>query len=103
MEGFPAIEEMVAEGRHINITLLFSIEAYRRVQEAYLRGLERRVAAGQPVHQVASVASFFVSRIDTEADKRLEARAAAAPPQQAEVLRALRGKVAVANAKHAYR
>src|SRR5579864_22334 len=102
-EGFPAIEEMIAEGRHINITLLFSIEAYRRVQEAYLRGLERRVAAGQPVHQIASVASFFVSRIDTEADKRLDARAAAAAPEQAEALRALRGKVAVANAKLAYR
>jgi transaldolase len=102
-EGFPAIEEMIAEGRHINITLLFSIEAYRRVQEAYLRGLERRVAAGQPVHQVASVASFFVSRIDTEADKRLESRAAAAPPEQAEALRGLLGKVAVANAKLAYR
>jgi transaldolase len=103
VEGFPAIEEMIAEGRHINITLLFSIEAYRRVQEAYLRGLERRVAAGQPVHQIASVASFFVSRIDTEADKRLEARAKDAPPQKAEALRALRGKVAVANAKLAYR
>ncbi|HLY24563.1 MAG TPA: transaldolase [bacterium] len=102
-EGFPAIEEMIAEGRHINITLLFSIDAYRKVQEAYLRGLERRVAAGQPVHQISSVASFFVSRIDTEADKRLEARAAAAPPEQAEALRALRGKVAVANAKLAYR
>lgn len=102
-EGFPAIEEMIAEGRHINITLLFSIEAYRRVQEAYLRGLERRVAAGQPVHQVASVASFFVSRIDTEADKRLEARAAAATAEQADALRGLRGKVAVANAKLAYR
>ncbi|HLW46827.1 MAG TPA: transaldolase [bacterium] len=102
-EGVPAIEEMIFEGRHINITLLFSIEAYRRVQEAYLRGLERRAAAGQPVHQIASVASFFVSRIDTEADKRLEARAAETPPRQAEALRALRGKVAVANAKLAYR
>jgi transaldolase len=103
VEGVPAIEEMIAEGRHINITLLFSIEAYRKVQEAYLRGLERRVAAGQPVHQIASVASFFVSRIDTEADKRLDARAAAAPPEQAEALRAPRGKIAVANAKLAYR
>jgi transaldolase len=103
VEGVPAIEEMIAEGRHINITLLFSIEAYRKVQEAYLRGLERRVAAGQPVHQISSVASFFVSRIDTEADKRLDARAAAAPPEQAEALRALRGKIAVANAKLAYR
>jgi transaldolase len=103
VEGVPAIEEMIAEGRHINITLLFSLESYRRVQEAYLRGLERRVAAGQPVHQIASVASFFVSRIDTEADKRLEARAAAAGPAQAEAIRSLRGKVAVANAKMAYR
>jgi len=103
VEGAPAIEEMIAEGRHINITLLFSIDAYRKVQEAYLRGLERRVAAGQPVHQIASVASFFVSRIDTEADKRLDARAAAAPPEQAEALRALRGKAAVANARLAYR
>jgi transaldolase len=103
VEGVPAIEEMIAEGRHINITLLFSLEAYRRVQEAYLRGLERRVAAGQSVHQIASVASFFVSRIDTEADKRLDARAAAAGPAQAEAIRGLRGKVAVANAKMAYR
>jgi transaldolase len=103
LEGVPAIEEMIFEGRHINITLLFSIEAYRLVQEAYLRGLERRAAAGQPVHQIASVASFFVSRIDTEADKRLEARAKDAPPAKAEALRALRGKVAIANAKLAYR
>jgi transaldolase len=103
LEGVPAIEEMIFEGRHINITLLFSIESYRLVQEAYLCGLERRVAAGQPVHQIASVASFFVSRIDTEADKRLEARAKDAPPPKAEALRALRGKVAIANAKLAYR
>lgn len=103
LEGVPAIEEMIFEGRHINITLLFSIEAYRLVQEAYLRGLERRVAAGQPVHQIASVASFFVSRIDTEADKRLEARAKDAPPPKAEAYRVLRGKVAIANAKLAYR
>jgi transaldolase len=102
-EGVPAIEEMVFEGRQINITLLFSIDAYRNVQEAYLRGLERRVAAGQPVHQIASVASFFVSRIDTEADKRLETRAKDAPPPRAQTLRALQGKVAVANAKLAYR
>ncbi len=108
-EGIPAIEEMIAEGRNINITLIFSLEMYRRVIEAYLRGLERRVAAGQPLHQIASVASFFVSRIDTDADKRLEARAAAlasgagqAGPTEAERLRSLRGKVAVANAKLAY-
>src|SRR5437667_157787 len=70
----PAIEEMTAEGRNINITLLFSIDAYVRVAEAYQRALERRVAAGQPLDRIASVASFFVSRIDTEADKRLASR-----------------------------
>lgn len=102
-EGIPAIEAMTAEGRNINITLLFSIGAYARVAEAYLRGLERLVAAGQPVDQVASVASFFVSRIDTETDKRLDARlAATADPAERERLASLRGKVAIANAKLAY-
>ncbi len=102
-EGIPAIEEMIAEGRNINITLIFSLTMYRQVIEAYLKGLERRAASGQPLHQIASVASFFVSRIDTEADKRLEARAAAASdPKEAERIRSLRGKVAVANAKLAY-
>ncbi len=102
-EGIPAIEEMIAEGRNINITLIFSLTMYRRVIEAYLKGLERRAASNEPLHQVNSVASFFVSRIDTEADKRLEARAAAAAdPKEAERIRSLRGKVAVANAKLAY-
>lgn len=102
-EGIPAIEEMIAEGRNINITLIFSLDMYRRVIEAYLKGLERRAAAGQPLDRIASVASFFVSRIDTEADKRLEAHAAAASdPEEAERIRSLRGKVAVANAKLAY-
>jgi transaldolase len=103
-EGVPAIEAMLAEGRNINITLLFSIQAYARVAEAYLSALERRVATGQPVDGVASVASFFVSRIDTEIDKRLEARAAAASdPAERERLRSLLGKAAIANAKLAYR
>jgi transaldolase len=102
-EGIPAIEEMIAEGRNINITLIFSLQMYRRVIEAYVRGLERRAAAGQPLHQIASVASFFVSRIDTEADKRLEACAqAAANPPEADRALSLRGKVAIANAKLAY-
>jgi transaldolase len=102
-EGIPAIENMIAEGRNINITLLFSVEAYSRVAEAYLRGLERRVAARQPIGSVASVASFFVSRIDTETDKRLQARLQASgdPAEQAH-LRGLMGKVAIANAKLAY-
>lgn len=100
-EGIPAIEEMIAEGRNINITLIFSLAMYRRVIEAYLRGLERRVSAGQPVDQIASVASFFVSRIDTEADRRLASRIAA-DPAAAERARSLLGRVAIANAKLAY-
>jgi transaldolase len=100
-EGIPAIEEMIAEGRNINITLIFSLEMYRRVIEAYLRGLERRVSAGQPVREIASVASFFVSRIDTEADRRLEARIKA-DPAASERARGLLGRVAIANAKLAY-
>jgi transaldolase len=103
-EGIPAIEEMIAEGRNINITLIFSLQMYARVIEAYLSGLERRIGAGRPVDKIASVASFFVSRIDTEADKRLEARIkAATDPREAARLRGLLGRVAVANAKLAYR
>jgi transaldolase len=103
-EGVPAIEAMLAEGRNINITLLFSVQAYTQVAEAYLRALERRVAAGQPIDRVASVASFFVSRIDTEADKRLEAKLKSTKdPAERERLQSLMGKAAVANAKRAYR
>ncbi len=103
-EGVPAIEAMIAEGRNINITLLFSVQAYSRVAEAYLRGLETLVAAGQPIDRVASVASFFVSRIDTETDKRLEAKLQnASDPAERARLQGLLGKVAIANAKWAYR
>jgi len=89
-EGVPAIEAMIAEGRKINVTLIFSLERHAEVIEAYLSGLERFVAGGGDPSQVASVASFFVSRVDTEADRRL--------PEG----HPLRGKVAVANAKLAY-
>jgi transaldolase len=92
MPGLPAIEECTAKGTSINITLIFSLERYKAVVEAYLRGLERLVAAGGDPSQVASVASFFVSRVDTEADKRLDA---AGHPE-------LKGKLAIANAKLAY-
>jgi transaldolase len=103
-EGVPAIEAMIAEGRNINITLLFSVQAYSRVAEAYLKGLETRVAAGQPIDRVASVASFFVSRIDTETDKQLEAKLQnASDPAERARLQGLLGKVAIANAKRAYR
>ncbi|MGH8971666.1 MAG: transaldolase [Acidimicrobiia bacterium] len=89
-EGVPAIEAMIGEGRKINVTLIFSLERHAEVIEAYLSGLERFVAGGGDPAQVASVASFFVSRVDTEADRRL--------PEG----HPLRGKVAVANAKLAY-
>ena len=93
--GLPAIEDMIAAGKSINITLLFSQQRHREVMEAYLRGLERLVASGGDPHKVSSVASFFVSRVDTEADKRLEAIGS-------EAALALRGKLAVANARLAY-
>ena len=90
--GLPAIEDCIARGRSINITLIFGLERYKAVVEAYLRGLERLVAAGKDPSKVASVASFFVSRADTEADKRL----AEAGNER------LQGKLAIANAKLAY-
>jgi transaldolase len=93
--GLPAIEECIARGRSINVTLIFSLDRYREVVEAYIRGLERLVDSGGDPSTVASVASFFVSRVDTEADKRLEA---IGNPQAL----ALRGKLAIANAKLAY-
>src|SRR4051795_13553645 len=92
MPGLPAIEDCTAKGTSINITLIFALERYKAVVEAYLRGLERLVAAGGDPSKVASVASFFVSRVDTEADKRLDA---AGHPE-------LKGKLAIANAKLAY-
>jgi len=91
--GLPAIEEMIARGRNINVTLIFSLQRYAEVVEAYLRGIERLVESGGDPSKVASVASFFVSRVDTEADRRLDE--AGAPDD-------LKGKLAVANAKLAY-
>jgi transaldolase len=91
--GLPAIEEMIARGRSINVTLIFSLQRYAEVVEAYLRGLERLVENGGDPGPVASVASFFVSRVDTEADRRLDE--AGAPKE-------LQGKLAIANAKLAY-
>lgn len=103
-EGAVAVRALTAKGMNINITLLFAIEAHRRVIEAYLAGLEDRVAAGKPVDRIASVASFFVSRVDTEVDKRLEALAAAAAPgAERDRLLNLRGKAAIANAQLAYK
>ena len=97
-EGIPAIEEAIFHGININITLLFSNDVYAQVIEAYIRGLERRAEKGLPVDHVRSVASFFVSRIDTQADKQLEAKIKSGDKD----LEPLLGKVAIANAKMAY-
>jgi transaldolase len=94
--GLGAIEDCIAHGKSINVTLIFSLERHRETMEAYLRGLERLVASGGDPSKVHSVASFFVSRVDTETDKRLEAIGSP------EAL-ALRGKLAIANARIAYR
>jgi transaldolase len=92
--GLAAIEDVIAKGHSINVTLIFSLQRYAEVAESYIRGLERLVAEGGDPRAVASVASFFISRIDTEADRRLDE--ASAPRQ-------LQGKLAIANARLAYR
>jgi transaldolase/glucose-6-phosphate isomerase len=99
--GVPAVRRLIADGVNVNITLLFAIEVYQAVAEAYMDGLEDRLAKGEPVDQIASVASFFVSRIDTQIDKKIDARVEAGDAN-AEALKALRGKIAIANAKLAY-
>jgi transaldolase len=91
--GLPAIEDMIAKGKSINVTLIFALDRYVEVASAYIRGLERLVAAGGDPKVVASVASFFVSRVDTEADRRLDEIGGSD---------GLKGKLAVANAKLAY-
>ncbi|HEX6640147.1 MAG TPA: transaldolase, partial [Thermoanaerobaculia bacterium] len=96
-EGIPAIEQAIALGININVTLIFSNDVYAKVIEAYLRGLEKRVSQGLPIGNIASVASFFVSRIDAAADKQMEAKLKDDPS-----LEGLLGKVAIANAKMAY-
>ena len=101
-EGAVAVRALIADGINVNITLLFSIDAHRVVIDAYLAGLEDRVKAGGAIDRVASVASFFVSRVDTEVDKRLDAlvQSGKADANHADILR---GKAAIANAKLAYR
>ena len=102
-QGLPAIQQLIGEGISINITLLFSQKVYVQVAEAYLAGLEKYVAKGRDPSHVASVASFFVSRIDSAVDKQLDDKIAKAnDPTEKERLRELKGKVAIANAKLAY-
>ncbi len=102
VEGAAVIEEMLAEGKNINVTLLFSIEAYERVANAYIGALEKRHAGKLPIDRIASVASFFVSRVDTAVDKMLDEKISAASSGEAQELEALKGKAAVANARLAY-
>jgi transaldolase len=99
-ECVPAIRTLLAEGINVNITLLFSLGNHEQVMWAYIEALEERAKAGQPIGRIASVASFFVSRVDTLIDKQLDEKIAAGG--DAEKLKALQGKVAVANAKLAY-
>ncbi|HVP61030.1 MAG TPA: transaldolase [Myxococcaceae bacterium] len=102
-EGVPAIEQAISEGINVNVTLLFSQESYAQVAEAYIRGLEKRAARGEDVSQLASVASFFVSRIDTLVEKIIAQREkAGATPEQKRLFDQVTGKVAIANAKQAY-
>ena len=102
-EGATAVRTLIGAGINVNITLLFAIDAHKRVIDAYISGLEDRVKAGKPVDRIASVASFFVSRVDSEIDKRLDALANAASGAEKERILALRGKAAVANAQLAYK
>jgi len=101
--GIPAIRQALAEGININITLMFSLDNYRQVAEAYLGALEERLAAGKDISRIASVASFFVSRVDVLVDKllqdKIKATSASAEQQK---LKALQGKAAIANARLAY-
>jgi len=99
--GLPVIETLISEGINVNATLIFSIPRYLEVMEAYLSGLEKRLEKGLPIDRIASVASFFVSRIDTLVDSRLQ-EYVEANPQAADQVAALTGKIAVDNARLAY-
>jgi transaldolase len=102
-EGIPAIEQAIYEGININITLLFSLHAYDQTIEAYIRGLERRAAENKPIDNISSVASFFVSRIDSAVDKELERRIGQTSEEEEKAkLQSLLGRIAIANAKIAY-
>lgn len=101
--GVPAVRQLIAEGIHVNVTLLFARSAYVAVADAYLEALEERADQGLPIDRAASVASFFVSRIDTLVDQRLDERLNDAVPADRHRLERLRGRVAIANAKLAYR
>ncbi len=100
--GLPAITETIAAGINVNVTLIFSLDRYREVREAYLAGLEKRASAGKTVANIASVASFFISRIDTKVDKQLESLTITATPEEKQRIEGLMGKAAVASGKLAF-
>lgn len=100
--GVPAIERCIADGLNINVTLIFSLQRYEEVIEAYIRGLIKRVDAGKPVSRIASVASFFVSRVDSAVDKALDEKLVGMHGDARRPLERLHGRAAIANAKMAY-
>jgi transaldolase len=102
LEGLLAITEAISKGININVTLIFSLERYNRVREAYLAGLEKRFAAGEDISRVASVASFFISRIDTKVDKKLTTLKEKAESSSQEKIDSLFGKTAIASGKLAF-
>jgi transaldolase len=103
-EGLPAVEQVISEGINVNVTLLFSVNSYLETAWTYIRGLEKRTAAGQDISKISSVASFFLSRIDSNIDKRIDEKLKKGMDDIAldANLRAVKGKVAIANAKIAY-
>jgi transaldolase len=104
-EGLPAVEQVIHDGINVNVTLLFSVQSYIETAWAYIRGLEARVAEGLPIDNISSVASFFLSRIDSKIDDLLDTRIKAVAgdkPEAVQKLEGLKGKVAIANAKVAY-
>jgi transaldolase len=101
-EGLPAVEQAIAEGMSINVTLLFSVQSYIDTAWAYIRGVEKRAAAGEDISKVASVASFFLSRIDVMIDQEVESKLESAEGDAKAKLEATKGKIAIANAKVAY-
>jgi transaldolase len=102
-EGIPAIRQLLEDGLNINITLLFAQSAYEKVAEAFIAALEARAAKGQPINQIASVASFFVSRIDTLIDSKIDALLKTAAGDAKILLESLHGTIAIANAKLTYK
>jgi transaldolase len=102
-QGALAVRDLISRGVNVNITLLFSLDAHACVIDAYMTGLEDRVARGEPIDGIFSVASFFVSRVDTEVDKRIDAMIKTAKGGDADRFRLLKGRAAIANARMAYR